>query len=254
MPTMSEKLPPSLEGKLPTPTEHADIIAKWVPTIALAAAGAWFPSTAFAGAAAFAGALYPLVYEKFVEGPMRILLEQLRKGNVPNLSDKQLVPFVPMGFKFFEAAKEGEYEHNLRILAAFLRGELEQDIPDASNFARMVRRVENLSLTDLKVMAMVSAHLTGTSTSFIDEGAGGKRPFVSATFLQTSPHNNKHSLTRPEIEEALVDLAARGFLVADGAVRSAKSEEYYYASSHLRELMDRAREQIVLAENIAPKQ
>jgi hypothetical protein len=151
MPKMSEKLPSSLEGKLPTPTENADTIARWVPTMALATAAYWLPE------AAFAGAIYPLVYEKFVEGPKRILFEQLRKGNVPNLSNEQLVPFVPMGYKFFQAAMEGEYEHNLRILAAFLRGELEQDIPDASNFARMVRRVENLSLTDLKVIAMISA-------------------------------------------------------------------------------------------------
>src|SRR2546425_8185219 len=100
--------------------------------------------------ASFAAAVYPLVYERFIEGPQRILLDALRRGNVQNLSAKQLVPFIPMGYKFFEAGKEGEYERNLRILAAFLAGELKQDTPDASNFARMVRRVENLSLTDLK--------------------------------------------------------------------------------------------------------
>jgi hypothetical protein len=237
---MNDKLPPSLEGKLPSPTEHADIVAKWVPTIAMAFAGIWFP------AASFAAAVYPLVYERFIEGPQRILLDALRRGNVQNLSAKQLVPFIPMGYKFFEAGKEGEYERNLRILAAFLAGELKQDTPDASNFARMVRRVENLSLTDLKVMAMVGAHLSGTPESFVDEGPRGdrRRPFVSRTLLHASPDINRHGLTRLQIEEALVDLAARGFLIADGAARVSKSEEYYYASGHLWELMGRAREQI----------
>ena len=42
-----------------------------------------------------------------------------RNGNVRDLSHEQIVPFMPMAYKFFEAAKEGEYEHNLRILAAF---------------------------------------------------------------------------------------------------------------------------------------
>ena len=95
-------------------------------------------------------------------------------------------------------------------------------------------------------MAIVGAYLSKAPTSFIDEGPRGnrQRPFVCTTLLHTLPHIERHSLTRSQIEEALVELAARGFLIADGATRTDKSEEYYYASSHLWELMDRAREQI----------
>lgn len=136
---MSGKLPTSLEGKLPKPTEHGETISKWVPKIALAAASIWFPG------AAFAGLMLELLQERYVKKYQELLLEELRKGKVQDLSDEQLVQLVPMAYKFFEAAKEGEYERNLRILAAFLRGELEQDSPDASNFARMARRVEGLA-------------------------------------------------------------------------------------------------------------
>jgi hypothetical protein len=156
-----------------------------------------------------------------------------------------IMPFVPMTTKFFEAAKEGEYERNLRILAAFLRGELEQEEPDASNFARMARRVEGMSLTDLKVLAMIEAFLSTNTNSFLQVG-GHKRPFVSATALTGSAHN-KHSLSQIEIQEALVDLVSRGFLMADGASRLDKHEEYYFASSSLDELMGRAREQVMSA-------
>jgi hypothetical protein len=232
---MNDNLTPSLEGKLPSPTQHADAIAKWVPTIAMAFAGIWYPESAFAGA------VYQLVYEKFVERPKRLLLGELRKGNVQNLSNEQLVPFVPMAYKFFEAAKEGEYEHNLRILAAFLRGELEQEIPDEANFARMVRRVEGLSLTDLRVMTMIDAFVSANTKP------DNARPFVSATPLG-NPTYNKHSLSKVEIQEALVDLAARGFLVTDGATSLSKHEEYYFASSNLVALIDRAREHIELIE------
>ena len=180
------------------------------------------------------------VYQRKAE---KLLLEELRKGNVQDLSQGQLVPLIPMAYKFFEAAKEGEYERNLRILAAFLRGELEQRSPDASNFARMVRRVEGLSLTDLKVMAMIDVSLSKTMP-FLDEGTKGKRPFVSATMLSKSSQN-KDGLTTIQIQEALVDLASRGFLIADGATRMSKSEEFYFVSSSFGDLMGRAREQVV---------
>ena len=90
--------------------------------------------------AAVAAVALEAVREKYVEQPKKLLLDELRKGNVQNLSAEQLAPLLPMTYKFLEAAKEGEYERNLRVLAAFLRGELEQEEPDAANFARMARR------------------------------------------------------------------------------------------------------------------
>jgi hypothetical protein len=234
---MSEKLSPSLEGKLPSSTNNAEIISKWVPKIALHVAGLLVPG------AGLAGDVLDLAREVYQRKAEKLLLEELRKGNVQDLSQGQLVPLIPMAYKFFEAAKEGEYERNLRILAAFLRGELEQRSPDASNFARMVRRVEGLSLTDLKVMAMIDVSLSKT-TPFLDEGTKGKRPFVSATMLSKSSQN-KDGLTTIQIQEALVDLASRGFLIADGATRMSKSEEFYFVSSSFGDLMGRAREQVV---------
>ena len=137
--------------------------------------------------------------------------------------------------------KEGEYEHNLRILAALLRGELEQEAPDAANFARMGRRVEGMSLTDLKVIAMIDEILSRY------EGEQRNRAFVSASRLEKSDQN-KHNLSKKQIQEALVDLVGRGFLIADGATRTDKSEEYYFGSTALSELMDRAREQVAREE------
>jgi len=86
-----------------------------------------------------------------------MLIEEVSKGNLRDLSDARLQSLIPMAHRLAEACKQGEYEHNLRILSAFIRGEFEQDIPDPSNFGRMARRVEGLSTTDLKVLALVHA-------------------------------------------------------------------------------------------------
>lgn len=94
-------------------------------------------------------------------------------------------------------------------------------------------------------MAMIDACLSNTGLPSIDEGAKGRRFFAAASTLRDSPQN-KHALTKTQIQEALVDLAARGFLIADGATRMSKGEEFYFLSSSFFSLMERAREQVVL--------
>jgi hypothetical protein len=217
--TDTEKLPPSLEGKLPAQVENAGDIARLTIGVMGACLSRWAPVTAALGTTVLS-----LVNDRSVIRPQRLILEELRKGNVQNLSHEQLAAFIPMGYKFFEAARQGEYEHNLSILAAYLTGELKQDVPDPANFSRMVRRVEGLSSTDLKGIALADAFLSEVAAAspdaanrgfaigaslLTDAGARGKRPYVTASALTASPLNKTH-LTHTDIEEALVDLAARG--------------------------------------------
>lgn len=238
---MSDILPPALEGKLPAPAENAGDIAKLATGIAAIFTGLWFPETA--PFAAIAATVLPFAIDKLVKRPTELLLEEIRKGNVQNLSEEQLTAFIPMEYKFLEAAKEGECERNLRILAAYLVGELKLDIPDPTNFSRMARRVEGLSSTDLQVIALIDAFLSQVdATSSINTGREN-RPYVTARALTASSLNANH-LAHTHIEESITDLAARGLLIVDGGTRLSKSEEYYYASRNLQDLMDRARERV----------
>jgi hypothetical protein len=168
-----------------------------------------------------------------------ILIEEVRRGNLRDLTDERLESLIPMAHKLAEASKQGEYEHNLRILAAFLRGELEQEIPDESNFARMARRVEFLSPTDLKVMVLVDAFVKHVKARMVKDASAQQLPFISATALSSSPLN-KHQISKVEIQESLVDLVSRGFLMAHGAPTSGKTEEFYFLTNNFRALIDRA--------------
>lgn len=234
---MKEKLPEVIADRLPKPTENAADAAKLVTGVASAFAAIWFPP------AAIAGAVLPIVIDRFVERPKKLLLEKLRKGNIQNPSAEQFASFVPMAYKFFEAAKEGEYEHNLEILATYLAGEMGQETPDAASFSRMARRVEGLSQNDLKVMTLIDASLAEIITLSNVETATGPRPFVAATSLAKSPAN-KWGLTRTAIQDSLVDLVGRGFLIPDGGTRTSKGEEFYFASGSFGDLMARAREHV----------
>jgi len=40
---------------------------------------------------------------------------KLREGDLTLLTDEKRAEFIPMAYRFMEAAKEGEYEHNLSL-------------------------------------------------------------------------------------------------------------------------------------------
>jgi hypothetical protein len=228
----TEELPESLQG-MPQPTRGADDVARLSTAIGFGIAGAFIPGASIAREA------LKMYMDKEKEKLQRILIEEVRTGNLRDLSNERLDSLIPMAHKLAEASKQGEYEHNLRILAAFIRGELEQEISDPANVARMARRVEGLSMTDLKVLALVHAFDNDLKANPSREVSLQNPPFVCGMSLANSPLN-RSQLSRTSIQESLVDLAARGFLRADGATRTDKQEEYYFLTSSLRELIDRA--------------
>lgn len=89
---------------LPTRKKGAAEVAKLTTGIASAVAGCFFPG---------AGVLAPIAsfaIDKWIERPKSILLEELKKGNLEILSDERAATLIPIAYRFFEAAKEGEYE------------------------------------------------------------------------------------------------------------------------------------------------
>jgi hypothetical protein len=222
---------------LPAPTKHAAEIARVTTSVALAVAGIWFPPAAIAAAA------MPFVIDRYVNRPRDLLIEALERGEIRDLSAERLEPFVPMAYKFMEAAKEGEYLHNLEILAAFLTGEMRQEIPDAASFSRMARRIEGRSIVDLKVMALIDDLFSQGKAPTLDFGVLGKRQYAATSSLFTAG-KDRFGLSAKEIGESLTDLASRGLLLADGATRTSKHEEYYFTTSSFDQLMERARAQI----------
>jgi hypothetical protein len=225
-----QKLPAALEG-VSRPVKHADTVEKIVAAVGFGIADAFMPG---AGVARSLVEIYQAKQKQELE---KILIEEVSKGNLPDLSDERLESLIPMAFRLAQAKKQGEYEEVLRILAAFIRGELEQEIPNPSNFASMARRVEGLSPTDLKVMSLIEAFIRDVKAR--NDPRPVEQPFVSATALGESVRN-RHQLSTRQIQEALVDLASRGFLLADGATRSGKAEEFYFPTNSFNALIARA--------------
>ncbi|WP_448952999.1 hypothetical protein [Labrys neptuniae] len=214
---------------LPNPTSGAADVAKLTTGIGTALAALWFPE------AALAAPFLPFVIDKFIERPKQILIRALEKGDLSVLSDEQATEFVPMAYHFMEAAKRGEYAHTLEVLAGFIRGELREDTPDAASFARMSRRVEALSLGELRVLALVyqmaepnDGDNEVTQWGLVEYCNGTGHPAVNDVF------------------SALPELANRGFFVI-GPVTPNTGLTAYIPATAFWELFKKAEDAIVTA-------
>ena len=222
---------------LPSTKKGSTEVAKLTIDIAGAVAGIFLPG------ASILGTIANFAIEKYVRRPERILIDEFQRSNIEIVNDEKAATFVPMAYRFFEAAKEGEYEHILRILAELLKNEMESDSPDVSSFARMSRRIEGLTRNELKVIVLINASLSAITMASTDAPMQTERPYVSAHSLAIDPSNREH-FDRFMLQEALSDLAGRGLLIVDGASRLSKHEEYYFGSSSFMTLIKNAKESL----------
>ena len=219
--------------ELPTVRPENREATKLTIGVAAAVAGIFFPG------AGLLGPIADFAIERYVRRPERILIEKLKEGNIEILSDEKAAAFIPMAYKYFEAAKEGEYEHNLKILAELLMNEMHLDVPDVSNFARISRRIEGITYTELKVIVLINSSIRTISMASTDAPSQTERPFVSAITLARDP-GNKEKFDHFMLQETLSDLAGRGLLVAEGSTKWNKAEENYFASSNFMKLIEKA--------------
>jgi hypothetical protein len=218
---------------LPSSKKDAADVAKLTIGVAAAITGVFRPG---------AGALGPIAnfaLEKLIRRPERILIEELKKANIDILSEEKAAAFIPMAYRFFEAAKEGEYEHNLKILAEYIKNELRMETPEPSDVARMATRIEGLTRNELKVIALINASLSRILKASTDASSQSERPYVSANQLAKDP-SNRENFDHFFLQEALTEIASRGLLIPDGAARYGKAEEYYSGSGSFIELIEKA--------------
>jgi len=97
----------------------------------------------------------------------------------------------------------------------------------------------------IAIFAIVIAGALAQSISFTQPTtlAGCLAPAAGAliTCNVANDPNNRERFDHFLLQEALNELAARGLLIADGASRLSKPEEYYYASRSFMELIEKAR-------------
>jgi hypothetical protein len=233
-----------VSDNLPAPVEDAADIVKFSSGVFAVAIAALYPEMAVL--AGMSQVAVGLAADRYLKKPQAIIAAELRAGNISVLTDEQQAAFVPMAFRYFEAARQGEYEHNLELLAAYITGELQKEIPDAGGVARLARRVEGLTKPELKIIATINSHKTGT-IYFPGANSGPTASYMHSSQSLHPFFENDREMTPYIIKSCLTDLNSRGLLIADGMTRYNKSEEYYYISAAFTDLVQSAASKFSIA-------
>ena len=216
-------------GQLPAITKHAATVARVSIATAMALCGYAFPVASLAIPAA------TMLLERTVRRPTRLLEEALARGEVLDLSDEQAVAFVQMAEVYLRAARQGEYEHNLKLLAAFLTAELKSKACEPGGFLDMARRVEGLSITSLRAVALIGEMMRRRE----ELGQPSASTEVTAALLASEAQVSAPLEVVAAID-ALSDLQGRGSLYPGQKVFIGGSAQHFSITRPLHILIDRA--------------
>lgn len=89
------------------------------------------------------------------EHAQKILISEIEEHGISMINDDQYEFYVPAVYRFLEQVRLGEYEHNLRVLAALIAQGLadKPDRPDVGVIGRAARKLELISNGELETLA-----------------------------------------------------------------------------------------------------
>lgn len=95
-------------------------------------------------------------HQKFkAERAQKILISEIEEHGISMIDDDQYEFYVPAVYRFLEQVRLGEYEHNLRVLAALIAQGLanKPNRPDVGIIGRAARKLELISNGELETLA-----------------------------------------------------------------------------------------------------
>ncbi|MCA3612161.1 MAG: hypothetical protein IOC55_07090 [Methylobacterium sp.] len=132
---------------IPSLKKGGERVAATTTAIVGAMVDAFLPATG----TAFAQACGHLINAR-LQKAAEILISELKSGNLDVLSDEKNAAVIPMGYRFYEAARQGENVFILRKLAIIIKNGVSGSLkPD--RFIKISRSLESLDEIDLIVLA-----------------------------------------------------------------------------------------------------
>jgi hypothetical protein len=145
-------------------------------------------------------------------GIERLLLEAISERGIGAIDEEQFEFYVPAIYRFVEQVRVGEYEHNLRVLAALIADGCAQASgpADAGVISRAAKRLELISFEELVTLAATKA----AWDMRLSEGPTLQSEFTIDNLAILRAHDAQgQSLELPELAERLHELSVRGLLL-----------------------------------------
>jgi hypothetical protein len=171
----------------------------------------------------------------------RILADALSRHGIKvldDLTEEQREWFIPAGYRFFEQARLGEYEHNLRVLAALIANELQSQQRDCGRILRTARRLEGIRAADLEVIARTPVAIAQHQSRRGEKARSRTFSIQDLSIAMLSTRSND------ELNSSAIELVWRGILVQDVSYIRGPTvgDDLFLTTSAFDEIIDAARE------------
>lgn len=180
---------------------------------------------------------------KRLEAGQQLLLAEIKSRGLAVTSEEGYAYYVPMAYRFFEQVRLGEYEHNLRVLAALIAGQMERPDADMGAVGRAARKLEMLPLPALFALSRSERAFEIYAATDRDEYRRSLEwpHSIDEHNLVASYNEVGHDLSVWEAQELLFELASRGIMTI-GARPAEIGGQTYYRNSAYNEIVAAARD------------
>lgn len=160
------------------------------------------------------------------------LFDAISRGEYGLLSSPDYENLVPNALTYFEAARRGEYEHNLKVLAALLAGEFRVSEADPGKIRRAARRLEAMSQEELEFLVVLKKVYDKKEKS---EGFDGHHLCIEDRDV-VDYFGREYKSPETEINSRLIDFISRGLLFI-GSNPGYIGGQYYYKTEAFNEIV-----------------
>lgn len=207
---------------LPKPTKGAHSKGEAAVSVVSAVIDSFFPVVGTA-----MGTLFKELIRARLEKAQNILIETLREGGIEVLDNKDLEEFIPIAYRFVEAARRGERLNIIRSYAKIVKVDIEDSRLKSDEFLRIASAMEGLDDQALAVLAKYCRLSKGDNLERLTE-------------IDREVRDNSQidiGLSSSEVLQRNGILQGRGFLLSFTPNAMGGSDQVFYPSKMALELL-----------------
>lgn len=178
-----------------------------------------------------------------LEAGQTLLLEEIARCGVGELSDEKWDYYVPTAYRFFEQVRLGEYEHNLSVLAKLIAGDLSTEAVDP-DIGKIGRAASKLEMLPKDVLVALSRCERAFEIYEASDECDGYWICIDEPELVTSFAEVGVDAKPIQCQEWLHEPSSRGILTSGGRP-SRDGGTFYYRNSVYREIIGAAKHLVI---------
>jgi len=140
----------------------------------------------------------------------KILIDEIKKGNIDKLSDKDKEKLIPVGYQFYTAVMTGSSERNLRILAKLMSGMVDNTDINPDKYSIISHAIRDLSGHDLVILSCYAR--------YVRENISDKVKHINEFIDNEAARIDEYFKDKNNIRSSKAILSSRGWIIPENDI------------------------------------